>query len=69
MRVGTRSRRWEGKKRCMPTGGLIRPISTSTTIRMQNQIGSKPRCTMMGKNTGSVSRIMESSSIAVPRIT
>ena len=53
----------------MPTGGLMRPISTTTTIRMPNQIGSTPRCTMSGKNTGTVSRIMESSSIAVPRIT
>ena len=53
----------------MPTGGLIRPICTTTTMMMPNHTGSKPRCTTSGKNTGTVSRIIDSSSIAVPRMT
>src|ERR1044071_4480760 len=56
-------------KRFMPTGGLMRPISTTTTMRMPNPTGSSPICTIRGKKSGTVSRIMESSSIAVPRIT
>ena len=47
----------------------MRPISTTTTIRMPNQTGSRPSGTMSGKNTGTVSRIIDSSSMAVPRIT
>ena len=50
----------------MPTGGLMSPISTTHTMMMPNQIGSKPRCTITGKNTGIVSRIIDSSSMAVP---
>ena len=39
----------------MPTGGLMRPISTTHT--------------MTGKKTGIVSRIIDSSSMAVPSTT
>ena len=53
----------------MPTGGLMRPISTTHTMMMPNQTGSKPRCTMTGKKTGIVSRIIDSSSMAVPSTT
>src|SRR5439155_7868272 len=53
----------------MPTGGLMSPISTTQTMMMPNQMGSKPRCTTTGKNTGIVSRIIDSSSIAVPSTT
>ena len=53
----------------IPTGGLIRPISTTQTMMIPNQIGSNPRCTITGKNTGIVRRTIESSSIAVPRRT
>src|SRR5688572_28550060 len=53
----------------MPTGGLIRPISTTHTMTMPNHTGSKPSCTMTGKKTGIVSRIMDSSSMAVPSST
>src|SRR6185369_13564300 len=53
----------------MPTGGLMSPISTTHTMMIPNQIGSKPRCTITGKKTGIVSRIIDSSSMAVPRIT
>src|SRR5258706_180938 len=66
VRVGTCGRSVLSTNRFMPTGGLIRPISTTTTIRMPNQIGSTPRETMTGKKTGTVSRIIDSSSIAVP---
>src|SRR5262245_35259310 len=65
-RVPTCGSRVLRTKRFMPTGGLIRPISTTTTIRTPNQIGSRPRWTITGKNTGTVSRIIDSSSIAVP---
>ena len=47
----------------------MRPISTTHTMMMPNQTGSKPRCTITGKNTGMVSRIIDSSSIAVPSTT
>src|SRR5215470_10239107 len=53
----------------MPTGGLMSPISTTQTMMMPNHTGSKPRCTTTGKNTGIVSRIIDSSSIAVPSTT
>src|SRR5690606_18351772 len=56
-------------KRFIPTGGLMRPISTTTTIRMPNQTGSNPSCRMTGRNTGMVSSTMESSSMAVPSST
>jgi len=32
-------------------------------------MGSKPRCTITGKKTGMVRRIIDSSSMAVPRTT
>ena len=51
----------------MPTGGLIRPISTTMTMTMPNQIGSKPSPTTSGKKIGTVSRIIDSSSKNVPR--
>jgi class 3 adenylate cyclase len=38
-------------------------------LGIPNHTGSRPRPTRTGKNTGTVSRIMDSSSIAVPRIT
>src|SRR6185436_15822257 len=53
----------------MPTGGLMRPISTTHTMMMPNQMGSNPSCTITGKNTGIVSRIIDSSSMAVPSST
>ena len=56
-------------KMFMPTGGLIMPISTTQTISTPNQTGSSPRCLISGKKIGTVSRIIDSSSIAVPRIT
>ncbi|MNN90471.1 hypothetical protein D3C81_2084240 [compost metagenome] len=43
--------------RFMPTGGVIRPSSTATTMMMPNQIGSKPKCTITG-NTIGTSRII-----------
>jgi hypothetical protein len=43
----------------MPTGGEIRPISTTATMMMPNQTGSKPMLTTSGKNTGTVSRLIE----------
>ena len=52
--------------RFMPTGGLMSPISTTQTMMMPNQTGSKPRCTTTGKNTGIVSSTIDSSSMAVP---
>jgi hypothetical protein len=56
-------------KRFMPTGGLMSPISTTQTMMTPNQTGSTPSCTTTGKNTGIVSRIIDSSSMAVPRAT
>ena len=52
--------------RFMPTGGLIRPICTTSTISTPNQTGSKPRLTTIGKNTGTVSSTIDSSSMMVP---
>src|SRR2546425_5905628 len=46
----------------IPTGGLINPISTTQTMMMPNQTGSNPSCTMTGKNTGMVSRTIDSRS-------
>src|SRR5690606_38390801 len=40
--------------RLTPMGGVIRPISTTTTIRMPNHTGSKPRAVMIGKKIGTV---------------
>src|SRR2546423_1765232 len=40
VRVGTCGNRALMTNRFMPTGGLINPISTTTTIRMPNQMGS-----------------------------
>ena len=48
----------------MPTGGVIRLISITQTIRMPNQTGSKPRPWTSGKKIGTVSSIIESDSIA-----
>ena len=67
--VGTCGSSVFSTKRFIPTGGLMRPISTTTTIRMPNQIGSTPRLTTSGKKIGTVRRIIDSSSIAVPRST
>ena len=67
--VGTSGRSVLSTNMFMPTGGLIRPISTTHTMMIPNQTGSNPNCTTMGKNTGMVSRTMDSSSMAVPRIT
>ena len=53
----------------MPTGGLMSPISTTQTMMMPNHTGSRPRCTITGKNTGMVSSTMDSSSMAVPSTT
>ena len=69
VRVGTCGSSVFNTKRFMPTGGLMRPISTTTTISTPNQTGSSPRWTMSGKNSGTVSRIIDSSSIAVPSTT
>ena len=69
VRVGTCGSSVFSTKRFMPTGGLMRPISTTTTIRMPNHTGSRPMCTISGKKSGTVRRIMESSSIAVPSTT
>src|SRR5688572_22005483 len=68
-RVGTCGSRVLSTNRFMPTGGLIRPISTTTTMSTPNQIGSRPMATISGKKIGTVSRIIDSSSIAVPSST
>src|SRR4030095_9835615 len=52
VRVGTCGNSALMTNRFIPTGGLISPISTTTTIKIPNQIGSRPRCTTSGKNTG-----------------
>src|SRR5204863_4796060 len=41
VRVGTCGSRVLSTKRFMPTGGLMRPISTTTTMRMPNHTGSR----------------------------
>ncbi len=45
------------------------PISTMHTMRIPNQMGSSPGPTISGKKIGTVSRIMGSSSMAVPSST
>src|SRR5699024_8343743 len=39
-------------KALMPTGGVTIPTSMNLTIRMPNQIGSKPNSTATGKSSG-----------------
>ena len=53
----------------IPTGGLIKPIWTTITTMIPNQIGSNPSVVTTGKNSGTVRRIIDSSSIAVPSTT
>src|SRR6058998_3905520 len=58
--------RWRSRlfttKMFIPTGGLIKPIWTTITTMIPNQIGSNPSAVMTGKN-------IDSSSIAVPSTT
>ena len=51
-------------KRFRPTGGVMKPISSQTTMMMPNQTGSKPRPVMRGKRMGSRMIITDSSSSA-----
>ncbi|MNL85287.1 hypothetical protein D3C87_2135520 [compost metagenome] len=61
--------------RFMPTGGVMRPTSTTMSTRMPNQIanssGVRPKSSAvtMGKNTGMVSRIMDNESMKHPSTT
>src|SRR2546422_1681418 len=65
--------RWRSRlfttKMFIPTGGLIKPIWTTITTMIPNQIGSNPSAVTTGKNSGTVRRIIDSSSIAVPSTT
>ena len=52
--------------RLKPTGGETSAISTTSTRKMPNQIGSNPACLIIGITIAVVSTIMEMPSSAVP---
>ena len=52
----------------MPTGGVICAISTTSTIKMPNQMGSIPAACTAGRMTDVVSTTMEMPSRKHPRM-
>ena len=61
--------------RFIPTGGVIRPTSTTMSTRIPNQIANssgvspKSSTVTIGKNTGMVSKIMDNESMKQPSTT
>ena len=51
-------------KRLMPTGGVMKPISSHTIMTMPNHTGSKPSPVTSGNRIGSMMIITDSSSSA-----
>src|SRR5699024_4918463 len=52
----------------MPNGGLARPNSIINRNRIPNHMGSKQSCSINGKNTGTVSIMIDTDSMSVPSI-
>ncbi len=67
--VGTSGSTLDSTKMFMPIGGVMRLISITHTTMMPNHTGSKPSEVTSGKNTGTVSSIIDRLSIAVPSTT
>jgi hypothetical protein len=53
--------------RLKPIGGVTSPISTTSTMKTPNQMGSKPAAITSGKVIGIVMRIMATLSSTQPR--
>jgi hypothetical protein len=51
-----------------PKGGVVKLISSASSMISANQIGSNPSCVASGKKIGTVSSIMEICSMNMPRI-
>ena len=51
----------------IPTGGEIKPNSTTITAKIPNHTGSIPASTITGKKTGIVKNYIAKESITVPR--
>ena len=55
-------------KMLSPTGGVISPISTTTTMRMPYHTESYPSAVATGRNTGTVTKMIATASSTQPRM-